>query len=222
MAKILIVDDDQDSNQTNAVLLRGFLYTVETAIDGEEGLYMLENYRFDMAIIDWQMPRLSGIDMVKRYRSGGGQIPILMLTGMSNVAHKETGFECGADDYLTKPFDPRELLMRIKALLRRPPVIVSSLLSCGKVKVEQGTGRAWVNDNEIFLLHQEFAVLEHLVRHPGHMFNVDDLLNAVWKSTAESSEMAVRTTMSRLRKKLEAEGADCIVTVRGFGYKIEP
>lgn len=221
MPKILLVDDDREATRITRDVLEALSYTVEAASDGEEGLYMLENYRFDAAVVDWQMPKMSGVDMVKGYRAAGGQIPILMLTGLSKISDKETGFECGADDYLTKPFEPRELLMRLKALLRRPPAIVSSLLVAGPLRLDPSTGRAWVNDSEIFLLHQEFAVLEYLMRHPGQIFGVDDLLNAAWKSTADSTETAVRTVMSRLRKKLEAESVSCITTVRGFGYKLE-
>lgn len=224
MPKILLVEDDKPSSDLLKSMLEAQLFTVEQAFDGHDALERLQYFPFDLALVDWLLPGIDGPSVVQRYRAAGGQIPILMLTGKRQVSDKEQGFDCGADDYLTKPYEPRELLARVKALLRRPSALRPDVLECRNVRLEPSSGRAWVADKEVSLLHYEFVLLEFLMRHPGQMFTAEHLLDKVWKSDVDSTDMAVRTTVARLRKKIELDdgGKPLIVTVRGFGYKIEP
>lgn len=197
-------------------------HTVEWTTDGLEGFERLSIYQYDVAILDWSLPNMDGVDICKTYRSKGGSIPVLMLTGKNNVSDKVKGLDAGADDYLTKPFSVPELQARLRALLRRPSTTLPEVLTVGDLTVDPKLCKARRGEREISLLPKEMAVLEFLMRHREQIFSVSDLLNRVWSSESESTEDAVRQCITRLRKKIDAEGEkSIIVTVKGLGYRIE-
>ena len=224
MAKILIVEDDR----TMADLLKQTLemekHSVELTDNGETGLELLKNYQFDAAIVDWEMPILDGVEMVRRFRDAGGFTPILFLTARSSVPEKEMGLDAGADDYLTKPFALRELSARVRSLLRRTAPTKTSQLRCGPIVLDTVTGEVTREGELVTLLPQEFALLEFFLRHPNQLFPGNALLNHVWSTGSETTEVGVRTCITRLRKKLSVEGQESVIhTVHGQGYKlVEP
>ncbi len=222
MAKILVVEDDADT----AAMIRTFLvferHVVEMIADGTEALAHLKTFPYDLIIMDWQLPGTNGVDVCKEFRNRRGVTPILMLTGKHTVGDKEAGLDSGADDYLTKPFDLRELGARIRALLRRTPQLVasSSLFEAGYLSLDVAKHEVKSKGEVIELGPREFQLLEFLMRHPNQVFAHDVLLNHVWSSQSEATEEALRTAMKRLRKKVDPDG-EVLRNVHGVGYILE-
>ncbi len=221
MAKILVAEDDAEAAEIIQQLLEVEKHSVELAYDGEAALFRLTNYFYELAIIDWEMPKLSGPSLIERFRRAGGKIPILMLTGKQQVDELESGLDSGADDYLTKPYRGRELLARVRALLRRAPEVTSNVLSCRHVSLDLVANQCFSGGEEVKLLPTEFALLEFFLRHREGVFSVEALLERVWNAESDATDMAVRTAVSRLRKKLEKpDEKPLIETVHGFGYRL--
>jgi DNA-binding response OmpR family regulator len=221
MAKILLVEDDPELCE---MFTKWFAteHVVEIARDGATGLDLLKFYDFDLAVLDWELPGLSGPEICNAYRQGGGKTPILMLTGKSTIDEKERGFDVGADDYLTKPFHPRELTLRLKALLKRPAGRIERVLQAQDVELDTETHIVRKVGKQVHLMPREFALLEFLMKHPDQPFSADALLNRVWPSDSDVSTESIKTYISKLRRKLEApEGPALIGTVHGVGYKLQ-
>ena len=221
MAKILFIEDDLDYAQAVKDLLQGEHHHVEMVDNGRAALELLKVYKFDVIIIDWGVPEISGLEVCARFRSAGGTTPILILTGKTNVSEKETGLDAGADDYLTKPADPRELSARVRALARRSPGISGNLLKIRHIALDSTKHIVTKNDEVIELYPKEFSLLEYLMRHPNQVFSADDLLDRVWSSDSESSPHTVRSCINRLRLKLDQEGTESIIrTIYSVGYTV--
>ena len=218
MAKILLIEDDAGLCRMIKDWLALEQHQVEIAENGREGLEALEYYKYDLVVLDWNLPEIDGIEVLRRYRDKKGDAPVLMLTGRGEIGEKEQGFDTGADDYLTKPFHMKELSARIRAILRRPVTLVSDTIEIGALKIEEGTRKVILNGGEIDLLPSEYALLEFLMRHPNQVFSKDALLDRVWSSQSDATSNALTTCIKRLRKKLPA---DLIKTVYGVGYKLE-
>jgi DNA-binding response OmpR family regulator len=222
MAKVLLVEDDKVLQDTVADFLRSERHEVEAIADGGEASGRLRHYHYDLVVLDWNLPTKEGLDVLKEYRSQGGTTPILMLTGKGHIDDKTTGLDSGADDYLTKPFDIRELSSRVRVLLRRPNTGSTDILTAGSVSLDMQTHTVKQNGEPISLMPKEFALLEFLIRHRNQVFSVDDLLNRVWSSESDSTTDAVRQCITRLRRKLDREGQKpLITTVTGVGYRID-
>jgi DNA-binding response OmpR family regulator len=219
MAKILVVEDNPDISATIKTFLVFERHVADIIDNGADALNHLKTFPYDLIILDWELPGLSGVEVCKEFRNRRGLTPILMLTGKSLVSEKEIAFNFGADDYLTKPFDVRELGARIRALLRRPPQMVATAaaIEAGNLKVDLGKHEVTVNDVPIDLGPREFQLLEFLLSHPDQVFSPDDLLNRVWSAESEATTEALRTAMKRLRKKVDPEGT-IIENVHGVGY----
>ena len=223
MARILVIEDDPQVSTVVEEALCAFNHIVEIVEEGAEGLERLTYYHYDLAIIDWMLPGLTGIEICQKYRSNGGQIPVLFLTGQSDVPDKVKAFDSGADDYLTKPFAFSELMARVRALLRRPPQMTEKVLESGGLVMELSTCSVLKNGQKVNLAPSEFALLELFMKNPGRLFSSDDLLNRVFKTESEATDEAVRQRVLRLRKKIAIEDkASVIKTVKGLGYKFEP
>lgn len=222
MAKILLVEDDQDLlGMVHSFLLLEH-HTVETVSDGNEAIHHLKVYPYDAVVLDWELPGVSGVEILKQFRSGGGKTPVILLTGKDALEDKEQGLDSGADDYLTKPFQMKELSARIRAVLRRATQLTENELSAGDIVLDPSKYRVTKNGATIQLLPKEFAVLEFLLRHPNQVFTPESLLDRVWRSDSEATPEALRTTMKRLRKKIEsAQGPQLIRTVHGVGYVLD-
>jgi len=223
MAKILVVEDDRPMSESICNWMTFERHLVESAFDGDEAIEMLRSFPFDLIILDWQMPGMSGVEVLQQFRARGGRTPVLMLTGKDNIKDKQVGFESGADDYLTKPFNHQELLLRVRALLRRGNVAPASSLQIGDLQLDSTTCQVTRFGQEIQLTAKEFALLEYLMRHPNQVFSSDALLDRVWPSDTESSSETVRVLLNRMRAKIDRPGQiELIQNVRGIGYKIQP
>ncbi len=222
MPKILIVEDDLGL----AKMLRDWLtfehHQVEHVADGKEGLEKLKFYKYDLIILDWMLPGITGVQILREFRNGRGATPVLMLTGRDAINDKEMGLDTGADDYLTKPFHMKELSARVRALLRRPGGRVVDQGRVGDILLDRNNHKVWKNDKEIKLLPKEFALLDFFMRHPNQVFSVDTILDRVWESQSDATADAVTTCIKRIRKKLDTPGSPSIIaTVHGVGYRFE-
>jgi two-component system, OmpR family, response regulator len=222
MPKILVVEDDKLLGPTIQDWLKDNNHTVELVADGREGLDRLKFYEYDLIILDWQLPAVSGLEICKHYRESGGKTPILFLTGMTEIHDKEAGLDTGADDYLTKPFEMRELSARLRALLRRAPLCGGNILEAGDLVLDTAACKLTKCGVEIELFPKEITLLEFFMRHPGQVFNADALLNKVWSSESDVSPDSIRSHIARLRSKIDGNDKPSMLrTVRGLGYKFE-
>lgn len=223
MPKILLAEDDLELQWSLKKLLETERFVVDATASGQEALDRLLSLGYDAVILDWGLPEISGIEICQDARSRGSAIPILMLTGKDTIFEKERGLESGADDYLTKPFHPRELLARLKALLRRAGGHQSDSISFGPLVVEFKKRLVRRDGQEVRLQPMEFTLLEFLLKNPDDLFSVEALLSRLWSNDAEVSLEAAYTCIKRLRKKLDWKGrASIIRTVHAVGYGANP
>ncbi len=222
MAKILLVEDDKNMANTVEDWLKTQQYEIDVAYDGDDGAERLLFYQYDAVILDWTLPKKSGLQVCQEFRSRGGKTPILMLTGKDGVEDKEVGLDSGADDYLTKPFHLRELSARIKALLRRPVVVVADLISFCGIDLDTKARRVRRAGVDLNLAPLEYKLLEFLMRNPNEVFAPEALLNRVWPNDSDASNETVRTCIKKLRKKVDIEGNDSVITnLPGVGYRFD-
>jgi two-component system, OmpR family, response regulator len=222
MAKVLLAEDDLELCTVIRDWLHFQRFTVECVHTGTEALEKLKFFEFDLVILDWQMPGMSGLEVCRLYRDKGGTAAVMILTGkQTSVQDKTEGLDSGADDYLCKPFHLHELAARIRALLRRASDPRPATLKAGDIELDADSYRVTRAGTELLLLPREFALLEFLMRHPGTVFSADELLARVWQSDTEASHDALRTCLKRLRKKIDSPGRDSIIrTIHGIGYKL--
>lgn len=223
MAKILVVEDDHSLALVIEDCLRLEHHNVEVAHDGPSALEKLNFFQYDAIVLDWNLPGLSGVELCKEFRATGGQTGILMVTGKETLSDKETGLDAGADDYLTKPFNTKELVVRIRALLRRTgPKLTGNILQTGNIVLDPVHHQVTRDGVAIHLAPKEFALLEFFLRHKSIAFSPEALMARVWTSEEESSPEIIRTHIKNLRKKLETEGCPPVITtVHRVGYKLE-
>lgn len=221
MPKVLLADDDEHLRALVGDWLEHDHFNVDLAADGDESKEYLLSNKYDVLILDWNMPGMSGVELSRWFRSKGGTTPILMLTGKDQIDDKEVGFAAGVDDYLTKPFEVRELVARLRALLRRGDVAVSRIITVGPLVIDPEAHSVTLNNDPVKLTATEFSVLEFLGRHPNQVFSATALLDRVWNSAADVSPDTVRVYIKRLRAKFETLGyAELIQNVHGVGYKL--
>jgi len=222
MAKILVIEDDRDILKAVGDHLQFEHNVVERVDNGEDGLSRLRAYTYDIAIVDWNLPDISGIQICREYRAAGGNALMLMLTGKSQLAEKELGLDAGFDDYLVKPFEIRELTARVRALLRRGAgKLDSNTLRVGQVELDPHGFSVTKGGEDIKLVPKEFAILEFLMRHPNVVFSCEALMSRVWTADEDSSPEIIRTHIKNLRKKIESPDQPALIhTVHGVGYKL--
>ncbi len=223
MAKILIVDDDKELASMVQSWLESEHHVVETIHDGAEALMQLGVTQYDVIVLDWDLPGLPGVEVCKRFRSQKGVTPIIMLTGKKSIEEKESGLDSGADDYLTKPFNVKELSARLRAILRRPQALVNELLKVGDIVLDSSKYRVTKAGKEIHLVPKDFALLEFFMRHPDQVFSTDAILQRVWHSDSESTSDAIRTSVKRIRQKLDGGSDDStsiIENIPKVGYRL--
>ncbi|GAA5533525.1 response regulator transcription factor [Deinococcus aluminii] len=217
MARILIVDDDPAILEILGAYLRAERHTVLEAQDGLTGQARLNES--DLAILDWMLPGVSGLDLARQQRRDHPDFPILLLTARGEEEDKLRGLEVGADDYVTKPFSPREVVARVRALLRRARIQDS--VATGGLQLDERTRTATLDGQELSLSKLEFDLLLTLARHPGFVWSRDRLLERVWGADFPGVERVVDVHMAGLRRKLgeNPEQPRFIETVRGVGYR---
>lgn len=218
MAKILIVEDDNELAESVVAWLKLQNYAVDRVDCAEDGLQLLNSFPYDLVILDWQLPGMEGIEMCRQVRKKDG-IPILFLTGKTGIDSVEMGLDAGADDYIQKPFQVRELGARIRSILRRPKDALPAVLSVEYLSLDLNSHTVSVDDQSVQLSPKEFAVLEFFMRHPNRFFLAKALIDHVWPSDAEISDETVRTVMKNLRRKITPSSKDCVIkNVQGSGY----
>lgn len=222
MAKILLIEDDLELAEGLKSWFTEAGYLLEHAPTGEDGLQLLNNFEYDIILLDWMLPGISGVEVCKQFRKAGGKTIVIFLTGQGEVDHIETGLDAGADDYLLKPFNIRELAARIRSLQRRPATFRSDALTIDNLVLDPVRHIMTVDGTAHQLTPKESALLEFLLRNPNRPCHSQTLLDAIWPSDGSGSVEAVRTWMRNLRKKLELAGkGELIKTTRGHGYVIE-
>ena len=221
---ILIADDEPNQLELMSFNLSNAGYSIIKAANGKEAIELIENHSPDLIILDWMMPKMSGIDVCRtlRSRSETKQIPIIILSARSEDSDKSLGLDTGADDYISKPFSPKELISRVKALLRRArPALVNDILQYNDLTLSLSEMKVTYKNNDVKLGPKEFKLLTLLMERPGHIFSRGKLLDLVWGHGVYVEERTVDVHMSRLRKALKTasdENLDPIRTVRDGGY----
>jgi two-component system, OmpR family, manganese sensing response regulator len=222
-SKVLVVEDNAELNELlrETLTARGF---VVTAVDSaEKGLDLLAREEFRLILLDWELPGKSGLDLCAAARAQGVVSSILFLTARSDIDDKVAGLDSGGDDYLTKPFEMREMLARVKALLSRPSILSRTVISIAGVELDKEHHTVKVKGIPVKITSQEFAILDLLMTHPGRVYSPDEILNQAWKTDAEGSNQAVRSAIMRIRAKVNPDDdTDVVVSVKGVGYKFGP
>lgn len=222
MSKILLVEDEADLSGPISDKLTREKHVVQVVANGDEALECLRLYQYDLIILDWMLPGASGLDICRKFRSKKGTTPILMLTARSSLEDKEAGLDCGADDYLTKPFYLRELLARVRAILRRPAQTPGTVITIGCLTLDPLAKTVTKNDKPLHLLPKEYALLEFFMRHNNQVFSAEALVDRVWPSDSLMLPDTVRTYIKNLRKKIDRPNVPSMIsTIHGMGYKLE-
>lgn len=223
MATILIADDDDNIRKLMSLFLRKEGFDLKEARDGTKALSIIENSRVDLVILDIMMPGLNGWDLCREIRRSDANIPLLMVTAKAESAHKVKGFQLGTDDYLTKPFDPLELVMRVKALLKRSLVVSSQSVQLGNVVLNRRTFQVTRGEEPVTIPLKEFELLFLLASHPGQIFTREQLILQIWGLNYEGDGRTVDVHISRLREKFSGNDEQFqIETARGLGYRLIP
>lgn len=217
--RILVVEDDKDLARQLKNALSGAGYAVDVAHDGEEGHFLGDTEPYDVIILDLGLPVMDGVSVLKQWRRDGRKMPVLILTARDRWSEKVAGFDAGADDYVTKPFQVEEVLARIRALIRRAAGHASAELECGGLVINSGSGRVTVDGAPIKLTAQEFRLLDYLMHHKGKIVSRTELTEHIYDQDFDRESNTIEVFVGRVRKKL---GADYIHTVRGLGYRLAP
>ena len=219
MFHILVVDDDKNTRRLLRAVLEAEHYTVTTACDGEEALAGLDREHIDLAILDIMMPHMDGYEFTSLLRAEQNDLPILMVTAKQLPEDKKRGFLVGTDDYMTKPIDEEEMLLRIRALLRRAKIVSEQKIEIGNVVLDYSDMSVTRNGESQMLPQKEFLLLFKLLSYPGKTFTRIQLMDEIWGSESESGWETVTVHIGRLRKRFEGWEEFEIQSVRGLGYK---
>ncbi|MEQ8859339.1 MAG: response regulator transcription factor [Pseudomonadales bacterium] len=215
--RILIVEDEVELQRQLREKLKSGGFVVDTAADGEEGLYYGNEYDYEAAVIDLGLPKMGGIDLIRNLRGGDRRFPILILTARGHWQDKVEGLEAGADDYLTKPFQMEELQARLNALVRRAAGYASPVMSSGPIALDTAKKELRLNDDPVELTAYEYRVLEYLMLNPGRVVSKTELTDHLYEQDFERDSNVIEVFVGRLRKKLDPFNP--IRTVRGQGYR---
>ena len=220
MNKILVVDDDPHIRKLIRLYLENNLFSVVEAEDGQEALDYIAHSKVDLMIVDVMMPRVDGIELTEDIR-GYLDIPILMVTAKGESMDKVKGFQAGTDDYLVKPFDPVELVLRVKSLLKRYNISAAKAIEIGNVKIDMETLAVSSNKETVWLKKKECELLFMLASSPGKVLTRTQLIENIWGMDYEGEERTVDVHINRLRQRIEPFPTMTINTVRGLGYRLE-
>lgn len=219
MFHILVVDDDRSTRLFMRALLETEQYKVSLAADGEEALEIMEHEQIDLAVVDIMMPRMDGYEFTQALRSSDNNLPILMVSAKSLPADRKMGFRVGTDDFMVKPVDEEELLLHIRALLRRAGAIKGRMVTVGNVTMDSASLTVIRGAESVVLPQKEFQLLLKLLSNPGKIFTRIELMDDIWGTDSETGWETVTVHIARLRKRFEGWDDFEIVSVRGLGYK---
>lgn len=219
MFHILVVDDDKNIRRLIQTVLIADHYTVSTATDGEDALAVMEKEHIDLVVLDIMMPKLNGIEFTKLLREQNNNLPILMISAKQEPSDKHEGFLAGTDDYMTKPIDEEEMLLRIKALLRRAKIASDHQIIIDDVVIDYDSMTVTKNGQTQELPQKEFLLLYKLLSYPGKIFTRIQLMDEIWGTNSETGWETLTVHIGRLRKRFEGWDEFQIEAIRGLGYK---
>jgi len=218
--RAIVIEDDLDIQQQVIDRLKQEGFAVDGADNGDDGLYLLQEYPCDVAIIDLGLPKLSGLDVISKIRKAGSNLPILVLTARGRWQDKVEGLDAGADDYLVKPFHHEEMMARIRVLIRRASGWSDSRIVCSPVSLDTTTQRTYVEERELDLTAFEYKVLEYLMMHAGEVISKTVLTEHLYDDEGDRDSNVIEVFVRRLRQKLDPnETLQPIETLRGRGYR---
>ncbi|MEK5070168.1 response regulator transcription factor [Sporosarcina sp. FSL K6-1508] len=221
MAKVLIVDDDPHMRELVRLFLRPEGFEIMEADDGIEALAALESFKADLVVLDIMMPNMDGWELCREIRKQY-DIPLLMLTAKGDTTQKVKGFELGTDDYLVKPFEPAELVARVKALLKRYRIAISQTVQMGELLMNRKTYELFLGNRNVELPLKEFELLFKLASYPGKTFSREQLIEDIWGYGYEGTDRTVDVHINRLRERFSDNSSSFkICTIRGLGYRLE-
>jgi len=217
---LLVVEDEQALRDSLVQQLKGAGFVVDSAADGEEGLYQGKEFAFDLAIVDLGLPKLPGMEVIKRLRAAGKSFPILILTARDRWQDKVEGLQSGADDYVAKPFHFEELLARVQALLRRSGGWAQPVLRCGPIALDPRSQQVTVNDRAVELTSFEYKILEQLMLRAGEVLSKTEITESLYEQDFDRDSNTIEVFLGRLRRKLDPDNTiKPIETLRGRGYR---
>lgn len=218
---ILLVEDDPRQLEPLHAALSGAGHIVDAVEDGETAQLLIGQKEYDLLILDWMLPNISGVKLCNYYRETGKTSPVLMLTAKDTTKDKVTGLDAGADDYLVKPVDVIELLARVRALGRRSPLWRGDTLKLGDLELHLHSLVLQREEADVQLSTREFQFMEYLMRHPNQVLSRDQIEQTLWEWGTHPESNAVSTLVRRLRHRLESVGVkDCLETIYGMGYRL--
>jgi DNA-binding response OmpR family regulator len=219
MIRILVVDDDKNTRLLLTAVLEAAGYTVITAENGEAALEVMDRAHIDLVVLDVMMPKMDGYEFTKTLRENQSTLPILMISAKQLPEDKKKGFLVGTDDYMTKPIDEEEMLLRIKALLRRAKIASERKITLGNVTLDYDSLTVTRGEESQVLPQKEFYLLYKLLSYPGKIFTRIQLMDEIWGADSDTGWETVTVHIGRLRKRFEGWSEFEIVSVRGLGYK---
>lgn len=215
--RVLVVEDEPALALRLQRALEGADFAVDVAYDGEEGWHLGDTEPYDAIVLDLGLPKIDGITILQRWRKAGRSIPVLILTARGRWTEKMAGFNAGADDYVTKPFELDEIVYRLRALIRRAAGHAQPELACGPLRLDTNTGRVTLDGNPIQFTAQEFRILSYFMHHVDRIVSRTELMEHVYDRHFDADSNVLEVLLGRIRKKI---GADLIRTVRGHGYML--
>jgi two-component system response regulator PhoP len=219
--RAIVIEDDIDIQQQIVTRLKAEGFAVDSADCGDEGLYLMQEYPADVAIVDLGLPRMSGLEVINKIREQGNNVPILILTARGRWQDKVEGLDAGADDYLVKPFHHEEMMARIRVLIRRASGWSDSRILCAPLTLDTATQRTYVDDREVELTAYEYKVLEYLMLHAGEVISKTVLTEHLYDDETDNDSNVIEVFIRRLRQKLDPdEVLKPIETLRGRGYRL--
>lgn len=220
MFKVLVVEDDKELRDLFSSVLTDNGYTAIPAADGMDALDVLDNTAVDLIISDVMMPRMDGFEMTKALREAGYTLPVLMITAKESFADKREGFRVGTDDYMVKPIDVNEMILRVEALLRRSQIVSQRQVKLGSSAFDCDTLTVFTGNDSVELPQKEFFLLYKLVATPNRIFTRQQIMDDIWGVDSDANPHTVEVHISRLRDRFKDNPDFEIVTVRGLGYKV--
>ena len=219
--RLLIAEDETDLAEALTVFFEKNQFSVDAVNDGRSAYEYASSGEYDALILDIMMPKMDGIEVLRRLRADGIKTPVMMLTAKGQKDDRITGFNAGADDYLPKPFEPDELICRVRAMLRRSEDYTPTVLSFGDVTLDPGTGNLACGENSVRLSGREFQLMELFMRQPKIVFSADRIMEKIWGWDSEAEINVVWVHISNLRKKLKSVGSGVtVIASRGMGYSL--
>ncbi len=218
--KVLIVEDDLSLQKAIGKGLKKFGYAVDAASDGEEALQLFEVNRYDAIVLDMNLPKIDGMDVLKEIRKGNQEIKVLILSARSEVEDKISGLDTGANDYMAKPFHFKEFEARLRALLRRKFILTNTLISHGEIQIDTALKQVYVHHRVIDLTKKEYGIMEYLMVHKDKVVSAEELIEHIWDSQTDAFSNSFKVHINSLKKKLAVHlgEQEAVKNTRGIGY----